>query len=46
MVRPGAEVTGFTGEVPAFAVVGRAPRDSVAKPDTSLGADLSDAIPF
>jgi hypothetical protein len=32
--------------VPAFAVVGRAPRDSVAKPDTSPAADMNDEIPF
>jgi hypothetical protein len=31
---------------PAFPVVGRAPRDSAAKPDTSIGADLQDEIPF
>jgi hypothetical protein len=31
---------------PAFQVVGRAPRDSVAKPDTSPGGDLNDSIPF
>jgi hypothetical protein len=31
--------------VPAFAVVGRAPKDSVAVPDTSLRADLDDEIP-
>jgi hypothetical protein len=31
---------------PAFAVVGRAPRDSAAKPDTSAAADLNDDIPF
>src|SRR5215471_17376786 len=31
---------------PVFAVVGRAPRDSAAKPDTSSGGDMSDAIPF
>jgi hypothetical protein len=31
---------------PVFAVVGRAPRDSVAKPDTSLKADLEDEIPY
>jgi hypothetical protein len=30
---------------PMFAVVGRTPRDSAAKPDTSIGADLNDAIP-
>ena len=32
--------------VPVFAVVGRAPKDSAAKPDTSIGADMSDEIPF
>jgi hypothetical protein len=31
---------------PVFAVVGRAPRDSAAKPDTSLKADLNDEIPY
>jgi len=31
---------------PVFAVVGRAPRDSAAKPDTSSGNDMSDGIPF
>lgn len=31
---------------PVFAVVGRAPRDSAAKPDTSIAADLNDQIPF
>jgi hypothetical protein len=31
---------------PVFAVVGRAPRDSAAKPDTSPSGDMSDAIPF
>jgi hypothetical protein len=31
---------------PAFPVVGRAPRDSAAKPDTSLSGDLQDEIPF
>jgi hypothetical protein len=31
---------------PVFAVVGRAPRDSAAKPDTSPGGDMDDAIPF
>jgi len=31
---------------PVFAVVGRAPRDSVAKPDTSPSSDLNDAIGF
>jgi hypothetical protein len=32
--------------VPQFVVVGRAPRDSVAVPDTSIGTDMSDEIPF
>jgi hypothetical protein len=32
--------------VPVFAVVGRAPRDSAAKPDTSLRGDMDDQIPF
>jgi hypothetical protein len=31
---------------PVFAVVGRAPRDSAAKPDTSLSADLNDQLPL
>jgi hypothetical protein len=31
---------------PTFTVVGRAPRDSAAKPDTSLKAELDDEIPF
>ena len=31
---------------PVFVVVGRQPRDSVAKPDTSIGAYLNDEIPF
>jgi hypothetical protein len=31
---------------PVFAVVGRAPRDSAAKPDTSRSGDMDDAIPF
>ena len=30
---------------PVFAIVGRAPRDSAAKPDTSVAADLNDEIP-
>jgi hypothetical protein len=33
-------------EVPVFAVVGRQPRDSAAKPDTSPAGDMSDQIPF
>ena len=32
--------------VPVLAVVGRAPKDSAAKPDTSLAADMGDEIPF
>jgi hypothetical protein len=31
---------------PVFAVVGRQPKDSAAKPDGSLQADLQDEIPF
>ena len=31
---------------PAFAVVGRAPKADAAVPDTSVGADLNDKIPF
>jgi hypothetical protein len=31
---------------PVFAVVGRAPRDSAAKPDTSTQGQLQDEIPF
>jgi hypothetical protein len=31
---------------PVFAVVGRAPRDSVAKPDTTPSGDLNDEIGF
>jgi hypothetical protein len=31
---------------PVFAVVGRAPRDSAAKPDSSLRGDMGDQIPF
>jgi hypothetical protein len=31
---------------PVFAVVGRTPRDSAAKPDTSHAADMNDEIPF
>jgi hypothetical protein len=33
-------------KTPAFAVVGRAPKDSAAKPDTSVAADMDDEIPF
>jgi hypothetical protein len=32
--------------VPAFAVVGRAPKSSAAVPDTSAAAQLQDEIPF
>jgi hypothetical protein len=39
------ERVGFV-KTPVFVVVGRAPRDSAAKPDTSLAADLNDDIPF
>jgi hypothetical protein len=31
---------------PVFAVVGRVPRDSAAKPDTSVAGDMNDSIPF
>jgi hypothetical protein len=31
--------------VPQFQIIGRAPRDSVSKPDTSVAADLNDEIP-
>ena len=30
---------------PTFCVVGRAPRDSAAKPDTSIAADMNDELP-
>lgn len=33
-------------KTPVIAVVGRTPKDSAAKPDTSLAADLQDTIPF
>jgi hypothetical protein len=33
-------------KTPVLAVVGRAPKDSAAKPDTSLSADMSDELPF
>ena len=33
-------------QVPVFAVVGRQPKDSVAKPDSSPAADMQDEIPF
>jgi hypothetical protein len=33
-------------QVPVFAVVGRQPKDSAAKPDTSPAGDMSDQIPF
>lgn len=32
--------------VPAFAVVGRTPKNSAAIPDTSVAADMNDEIPF
>jgi hypothetical protein len=32
--------------VPVFTVVGRSPRDSAVKPDTSIGADLNDELPL
>ena len=32
--------------VPVLAVVGRAPKDSTAKPNTSPAADLDDSISF
>src|SRR5262249_9281998 len=31
---------------PVLAVVGRAPKDGTAKPDTSVAADMADQIPF
>ena len=31
--------------VPVFVVVGRAPRDGTAKPDTSIGAFINDELP-
>jgi hypothetical protein len=31
--------------VPVFAIVGRAPRDSAAKPDTTSGGDMNDELP-
>jgi hypothetical protein len=31
---------------PMFAVVGRAPRDSAVKPDTSVAGDMNDQVPF
>jgi len=33
-------------KVPVIAVVGRAPKESAAKPDSSLTADLNDQIPY
>jgi hypothetical protein len=33
-------------QVPVFAVVGRAAKDSAAKPDSSPAADMNDQIPF
>jgi len=32
-------------KTPVLAVVGRAPKDSAAKPDTSIAADMNDEIP-
>jgi hypothetical protein len=32
--------------VPVFAIVGRVPRDSAARPDTSVAADMNDEIRF
>jgi hypothetical protein len=32
--------------VPAFAAVGRRPKDGTARPDTSRAADFDDAVPF
>jgi hypothetical protein len=32
--------------VPVFVVIGRAPRGSAAVPDTSIGNDMGDSIPF
>jgi hypothetical protein len=42
---------GFEGKygwthVPIFVVVGRVPKDSAAKPDSSIAADMNDAIDF
>ena len=31
---------------PMFAVVGRMPKDSAAKPDTSLAAQMDDELPY
>ena len=33
-------------DVPVFIVVGKSPRDGLVKPDTSLGAQLDDELPF
>jgi hypothetical protein len=33
-------------KTPVIAVVGRTPKDSAAKPDSSLAADLNDTVPF
>jgi hypothetical protein len=33
-------------DTPVLAVVGRVPRDSAARPDTSLAADMNEEIPF
>jgi hypothetical protein len=32
--------------VPVLAVVGRQPKESAARPDTSLQSDMDDSIPF
>jgi hypothetical protein len=31
---------------PLFVIVGKAPRNSAAKPDTSIGADMNDELPW
>lgn len=33
-------------KVPVIAIVGRTPKETAAKPDSSIGTDLSDQIPF
>jgi hypothetical protein len=33
-------------KVPVLAVVGKTPKDGAAKPDSSLSADMNDALPF
>ena len=33
-------------KVPVIAIVGRTPKETAAKPDGSIGADMSDRIPF